>query len=209
MASGNDSKIKLYNLNNNYECILTIEAHTQAILTMLTMNNGYLASGGKNKEVKIWNWDQNSNQLNNISTLTGHEEDIEAIQQFPDGKLITMCRQKIIVWDNNFTKVKEIMNNQDNGTNLYNASICLLSNDIIVALTNSLDLIKIFNLDNDNAINGLPSLSNATPFRNIFYTSNGLIASMTNSMLHILDTKNSLKKNIPNEQFQSSQMLEI
>lgn len=51
-----DSKIKVWDNNNNYQCIQTLEGHIKCILSLLEVNNSIISSGDyEDKSIRIWN----------------------------------------------------------------------------------------------------------------------------------------------------------
>ena len=50
-----DTTIKIYNINNNYKCDITLEGHTDNVYYISETKNGKLISCSADKSIKIWN----------------------------------------------------------------------------------------------------------------------------------------------------------
>ena len=69
---------------NNYTCIKTITGHTGHVFSLNQLPDGKLVSGASDWSIIVWDLEQGIQAYN----LEGHEECINSIDVFADGKII-------------------------------------------------------------------------------------------------------------------------
>ena len=57
-----DKTIKIYDINNNYHCDITLEGHTHGVIYISQLDNNKLISCSGDKTIKIWSITQSSYQ---------------------------------------------------------------------------------------------------------------------------------------------------
>ena len=57
-----DKTIKIYNINNNYHCDITLEGHTNGVNYISELDNNKLISCSDDRSIKIWSISQSSYQ---------------------------------------------------------------------------------------------------------------------------------------------------
>ena len=53
-SCASDKTIKIYNMNNNYHCDITIHGHTEGVYYTSQLANGKLISCARDQNIKIW-----------------------------------------------------------------------------------------------------------------------------------------------------------
>ena len=127
ISSSTDKTICIWDLNN-YKLINKLEGHTDGVQCLKILKDGRLASGSFDNTIKIWDlnkyicvktlknqlldgklisgasdwsliaWDIDKEEQ--VFTLEGHEECVNSIDIFPDGKIITSSTdQNIKIWE--------------------------------------------------------------------------------------------------------------
>ena len=87
----------------------TLTGHTDAILDLTVLNNGFLASASKDKSIKIW--DNNLNNIVNVTTLTsGHKKPVLALKVLRNNDLISTSEDRTAkIWSTNlFVNISSI-----------------------------------------------------------------------------------------------------
>ena len=87
--------IKLYNTNTFSKTQFLI-GHSDEISSLLLLSNGKLASGSKDKTIKIWNVEQQICE----KTFKGNEDKVVNLTQLKDGTLLSSCSDgSINMWE--------------------------------------------------------------------------------------------------------------
>jgi WD40 repeat protein len=86
------------------ECILTLNGHRDSVNALIMLPSGILASGSKDKTIKIWNVTKSAV----LNTLTSHSDSINALTVVNNRYLASGSLDKTIkLWDlTTFVKVK-------------------------------------------------------------------------------------------------------
>lgn len=96
MSGSNDKSIKLWDNNGNLYNVFT--GHSEAVLCMIQLNDGRIASCSIDKTIKIWNYKKKSEKPEVI--LIGHTAAIFCILQLKDGRLLSSSGDKTLrFWD--------------------------------------------------------------------------------------------------------------
>jgi len=108
-ASSQDWKLALWDTATPSGPVQVIDAHedaAQAVAYVTTEKGPRLASGGADKQVKLWNLDT----LDRIRTYRGHRELITALAFSPDGKLLASASidGNIRVWSTNSGRMRRL-----------------------------------------------------------------------------------------------------
>ncbi|MGZ3633961.1 MAG: WD40 repeat domain-containing protein [Parachlamydiaceae bacterium] len=74
------------------ECVNTLKGHTDFVSALVELADGTLASGSKDKTIKLW--DPVSGAMKH--TLTGHTNGVNALVQLADGTLASGSGDKTI-----------------------------------------------------------------------------------------------------------------
>ena len=97
-SCSSDKSIKVYN-KETYECELTIKGHTEGVVYISLLANGYLASSSL-KEIKIWEITKDTYQC--IQTLAGHGGWVKKVIQLKDNRIASCSNDKTIkIWKYN------------------------------------------------------------------------------------------------------------
>jgi WD40 repeat protein len=102
---GNINDIKIWNFNENkvIRSINNKNGHTAAIVALLLLNDGTLASGSRDNTIKIWNVETGIL----ITTLAEHSSYVNALALLGNGDLVSGSRDKSIkIWDIDTETVK-------------------------------------------------------------------------------------------------------
>lgn len=101
-----DKRLKLWDIDNEYKCLCTIEVHKWEVLNFCICFNKkiiYTASQDKTiKAVKILNWDEYSSDKRKsliwrcTSTLKGHERDVTFVDMLDDDTVISYGNDYLI-----------------------------------------------------------------------------------------------------------------
>lgn len=92
-----DLSIKIWNFQQDYECIKTLHGHDHNVSSVAFMPGGdYIVSGSRDKTIKMW--EVASGYC--IKTFTGHREWVRMVRPSPDGTYIASCSndQTIRIW---------------------------------------------------------------------------------------------------------------
>jgi WD40 repeat protein len=91
-----DKTIKIWDLNKNI-LIKTLEGHTFAINCLALLSDGNIASGSRNKSIKIW---ESKNDYKCINTLIEHTDVVSCLLVLKNGNLVSGSYDNSIrVWD--------------------------------------------------------------------------------------------------------------
>ena len=94
-ASGGESG-RIYLFSNSLEHMSTLLGHEWGISSLCAISNKILASGSKDKNIKIWDIDKRAI----ISTLSGHTKVVTALCDVGGGQLVSGSRDKsLIIWN--------------------------------------------------------------------------------------------------------------
>ncbi|MGE3230029.1 MAG: WD40 repeat domain-containing protein, partial [Hyphomicrobium sp.] len=108
-ASSQDWKVALWDTTTPSAPVQVIDAHedaAQAVAYVTTGKGPRLASGGADKQVKLWNLDT----LDRIRTYRGHRDLITALAFSPDGKLLASASidGNIRVWSTRSGRMRRL-----------------------------------------------------------------------------------------------------
>jgi WD40 repeat protein len=96
LLTGSEGDIKIWDVANNFECVMTIDAHEVSVNSLVLLPNGYLASASYDYTIKIW--DMNGYVcVNTIEVDDDIEEDF--LFYLKDGRLATILISDIIIWN--------------------------------------------------------------------------------------------------------------
>lgn len=89
--------IKIWNFQQDYECIKTLHGHDHNVSSVAFMPGGdYIISGSRDKTIKMW--EVASGYC--VKTFTGHKEWVRMVRPSPDGTYIASCSNdhSIRIW---------------------------------------------------------------------------------------------------------------
>jgi WD40 repeat protein len=79
------------------ECMKILQGHTDTIRTLQVLRDGFLASGSKDKSIRIWH--VNSGSLV-YSIDDAHDKDVVSMTLMPSGRLVSCGWDKALkVWN--------------------------------------------------------------------------------------------------------------
>ena len=120
------------------------DGHRGAINCILSLDNGYIASGSNDSTIKIW--DPNTGEC--IQTLEGHSGPVKCLAILPDGKLVSGSYDKTIkIWDPKSGECTKTLVEHHEGIQC----LAVLDNDRLVSCFDGLsgNLIRIWNIKSD------------------------------------------------------------
>lgn len=105
LASGSDDKcIKIWNIDQRadqeslYECINTINGHTQPITCLLFAADNVLISGSEDTSIKVWNYKTENGLC--LATLSGHKFWINALIKVNEDLIASASNDTLIkIWN--------------------------------------------------------------------------------------------------------------
>ena len=129
------------------------DGHQGAIGCILSLDNGYFASGAGDKTIKIW--DPNTGEC--IKTLKGNSDSVNCLAVLPDGKLVGGSADKTIkIWDTNSGKCIKTIKGHSDSVNC----LAVLSDGKLVSCSFD-DTIKIWDPDTGECIKTLKGNSDS------------------------------------------------
>eukprot|EP01102_Stenamoeba_stenopodia_P013432 TRINITY_DN4357_c0_g1_i3.p1 TRINITY_DN4357_c0_g1~~TRINITY_DN4357_c0_g1_i3.p1 ORF type:complete len:406 (+),score=72.92 TRINITY_DN4357_c0_g1_i3:36-1220(+) len=87
--------IRLWRMNKEEECTLSLSGHTSFVTELLQLANGLVVSGSWDCTIKLWNIPFNGDELSNdykcqcVFTLKGHTDSVSGLVELPDGILVS------------------------------------------------------------------------------------------------------------------------
>ena len=115
-ATGGESG-RIYLFSNSLEHMSTLSGHKWGISSLCAISNKILASGSKDKNIKIWDIEERAI----MSTLSGHIEGVTALCYVGEGQLVSGSYDKsLIIWSK-FTgssstySYKQVLNGHKSG----------------------------------------------------------------------------------------------
>lgn len=101
ISGGRDAHLKVWDAENNFECIQDIAAHNYAIYSMTFSPDGkFFATASRDKTVKIWKADDRSLLLRiNKEKQEGHINSVNKVIWTKEGLVSTGDDRAIILWD--------------------------------------------------------------------------------------------------------------
>lgn len=120
------------------------DGHHGAISCILSLDNGYIASGSNDSTIKIW--DPNTGEC--IQTLEGHSSPVKCLTILPDAKLVSGSYDKTIkIWDTKSGKCTKTLKEHHEGIQC----LAVLDKDQLVSCSDGLSghLIRIWNIKSD------------------------------------------------------------
>ena len=132
LASCSDDKtIKIYNINNNYHCDITLEGHTSYVRYISELDNNKLISCSDDRSIKIWSITQSSYQCDDTIN-NAHNDWINKVISLTNNRIASCSDDKTIkIWNSNnpYNLIKTL-----NGhTNWVNSIIKLKDKDILIS----------------------------------------------------------------------------
>ena len=172
-----DTFFQVYNTNTK-EISQKIIGHTREITKIIKLNDGKIATGSKDTQIRIWNVDP---YIMLAGILCGNDSSITELIQLKNGNLISGCEHnKIIIWD--LIKFRQVQC-FDFGSNILGISemeqkklIIVTSRSVINMSLNNNKKVILDNMEKNVTINCLLFLESNTVYStssnniNIFYT---------------------------------------
>ena len=88
--------IKLWDINNDYQCIKTFFGHNHSVSFANFVGNDYIVSCSRDKSIKLWEISTGYEKR----TYSGHENWVRSVALTSDYKTMVSCSddQSIIIW---------------------------------------------------------------------------------------------------------------
>ncbi|RNA02788.1 serine threonine kinase [Brachionus plicatilis] len=133
------------------KCITTLKGHINSVWCLLSIDQNTIASGSKDKTIKIWN----IRYSEYIKTLKGHTDCVRCLLSINQNTLASGS------WDATI-KIWNIQNSEciKTLTGHTNSVLCLLSIDQNTIVSGSYNTIKIWNIQNSDCIKTLTGHTN-------------------------------------------------
>ncbi|UYM16856.1 F-box/WD repeat-containing protein [Endozoicomonas euniceicola] len=81
------------------QCVATLKGHTDAVTSVTSLADGRLASGSRDKTVKVWDLSKPDGEQC-VVTLEGHTRDVTSVTPLADGRLASASEDRTVkVWD--------------------------------------------------------------------------------------------------------------
>ena len=102
LASCSDDKtIKIYNINNNYHCDITLEGHTSDVMCISELDNNKLISCSDDRSIKIWSITQSSYQCD-YTINNAHNDCIFKVIPLRNNRIASCSADRTIkIWNSN------------------------------------------------------------------------------------------------------------
>ena len=91
LATSEDKSIKIWNVYSG-SLKLELTDHSDSILEILELSNGWLASASRDKTVKIWSL----TRRNLVKTFEGHTDSVISLKQLENGYLASCSHDNTI-----------------------------------------------------------------------------------------------------------------
>jgi WD40 repeat protein len=96
LLTGCEGVIKVWDVTNSFECVMTIDAHEGSVISLVLLPNGYFASTSCDTTIKIWD-------MNGYVCVNKIELDDDVGEDFlfylKDGRLVSIFDAEIIIWN--------------------------------------------------------------------------------------------------------------
>ena len=100
-SCSDDETIKIYDINNNYHCDITLEGHTDGVNYISQLDNNKLISCSRDKSIKIWSITQSSYQCD-YTINNAHNDWIFKVISLTNNRIASCSRDKTIkIWNSN------------------------------------------------------------------------------------------------------------
>ena len=97
-----DKSINIYDMNNNYNCDITIKGHTDRVTYISQLENNKLISCSWDKSLKIWTMNKSSYQLD-YTIENAHNEIIWKVIPLTNNRIASCSNDKTIkIWNGNY-----------------------------------------------------------------------------------------------------------
>ena len=96
-----DNTIKIYNINNNYHCDITLKGHTDCVYYISQLDNNKLISCSEDKTIKIWSITQSSYQCD-YTINNAHSKRIFKVISLTNNRVASCSADSTIkIWNSN------------------------------------------------------------------------------------------------------------
>ena len=102
VSCSSDNTIKIYDMNNNYHCDITIEGHKDSLFYISQLDNNKLISCSTDKSLKIWSINKYSFHCD-YTIKDAHCDWINKIIPLSNNRMASCSSDKMIkIWNSNF-----------------------------------------------------------------------------------------------------------